>query len=116
MNSPQVRSGNFPDASIASRAHAHDVNNPHNTDLRRSGRGLARGRWTSVATSTGVGIVLVALSARLDPVVAIATAVFVVVAIAALLWHAAMESRRWRHALRIARDGGGSEARDASPP
>ena len=102
--------------ALPPRAHAHTVNNPHNTDLRRSGRGLARGRLTSVVTSAGLGLVLVALAARLDPVVAIATAVFMIVAIAALLWHAAMENRRWRHALRIARDGGVSEARHAGPP
>ena len=77
-----------------------------NTDLRQVGRALARRRWTSVVTSAGVGIVLVALAARLDPTAAVATALFAVVAVAAAVRLAVVEDRRWRRALSTMRNDG----------
>ena len=41
-----------------------------NADLHRLGRGLIGRRWTSVVTSVGVGVVLVALAARFGAVAA----------------------------------------------
>jgi hypothetical protein len=75
-----------------------------NTDLRHVGRGLARRRWTSVVTSTGVGAVLVTLAARLGPAAALATALFAFAAVAATVWHAVTEDRRWRRAFSTLRN------------
>jgi hypothetical protein len=75
-----------------------------NTDLRHVGRGLARGRWTAVVTSTGVGTVLVALATRLGPAAAVATALFAVAAVAATVRLAVTEDRRWRRAFSTLRN------------
>jgi hypothetical protein len=79
-----------------------------NTDLRHVDRGLARRRWTSVGTSTGVGIVVVAVAARLGPASAVATTLF---AVAATVWLAVTEDRRWRRAFGTSRNEGVHTAR-----
>lgn len=82
-----------------------------NTDLRHVGRGLARRRWTSVVTSTGVGTVLVALAARLGPAAALAMALFAVAAVAATVWHAVADDCRWRRTFSTLRNDGVHTAR-----
>ena len=77
-----------------------------NTDLRQVGRALARRRWTSVVASAGVGIVLVALAARLGPTAAVATALFAVAGVVAAVRLAVVEDRRWRRAFSTLRNDG----------
>ncbi|QYG94264.1 hypothetical protein HC251_18690 [Iamia sp. SCSIO 61187] len=79
---------------------------PAENELTFAQRGLAWGRWTAAITTTGAGIVVVALVARVGAAAAVATAVFVVVAVGAAVWRAAAEGRRWRRALGRARSGG----------
>jgi hypothetical protein len=67
-------------------------------DLRQIRHTLARRRWTAVVTSAGVGIILVALAARLGPTAAVASALFAVVAVVAAIRLAVVEDRRWRRA------------------
>ena len=71
---------------------------PERIDLRQIGHTLARRRWTSVVTSAGIGIILVALAARLGSTVAVATALFAVVAVVAAVRLAVVGDRRWRRA------------------
>jgi hypothetical protein len=82
-----------------------------NTDLRHAGRSLARRRWTAVVTSAGIGTVLVALAARLGPAAAVAATLF---AVAATVWLAVTEDRRWRRAFGTVRNDGVHTARRAS--
>lgn len=72
-----------------------------NTTLRAAGRGLARMHWTSVATTAGVGVVLVALAARLGGTAAAVMAFVAGSAVLAAAWRAIIEDRRWRRALSI---------------
>ena len=76
-------------------------------ELSRARRSLASRRWTAVITTTGTGVVLVALTARMTTEAAVAVAVLVAVAIGAAVWRAATEDQRWRRALGAARSGGG---------
>ena len=78
----------------------------HN-ELSRARRSLAWRRWTAVITTTGTGVVLVALTARLATQAAVVVALLVAVAIGAAAWRAATEDRRWRRALGVTRSRDG---------
>ena len=97
------------------RAYVHIMNTSERTDLRQVRRYLARSRGISVVTSAGVGIVLVALAARLDPAAAVATTLFAIAAVVAAVRLATAENRCWRRALiAIRTDGIDAERHDST--
>lgn len=89
---------------------------PHDDALGVARRGLRAQRWTTVVTTTGTGVVLVALASRLGAPVAVAVAVVVVAAIGVALRNAVAGDRRWRRATHIdhSRRSEGEERRCAS--
>ena len=111
---PQPRSGSNRMRTLPQREDAGTMIPSENADLRRVGRGLIGRRWTSVVTSAGVGVVLVALAARFGAAVAAATAMFAVAAVLAAVWLAIIEDRRWRREFRTVRDVGADSARRSS--
>ena len=64
-------------------------------------RGLRAQRWTTVITTTGTGVVLVALASRLGAAAAVTVAVVVAAAIGVALRNAVAGDRRWRRATHI---------------
>ena len=86
----------------------------HST-LRDIRRGEAGRRWTSVVTSAGVGIVLVALATRLGTAAAVVTTLFVVVATAAAVRTAVTQDDRWQRAFDALRNDGAGHGQHDSP-
>ena len=84
-------------------------------ELTRVRRGLASRRWTAVITTSGTGLILVALAARLATAAAVAAALLVAIAIGAAVRRAATQDRQWRRVLSTTRaDAAGEEPRCAS--
>lgn len=75
-------------------------------------RGLRVHRWTTVITTTGTGVVVVALASRLGVAAAVAAATASSAASARAVRHAVVGDHRWRRAMDIGGcPGAGDEER-----
>ena len=79
------------------------TSSPLDDPLRVARRGLRTQRWTSVITTAGTGVVLVALASRLGAAAAVTAAIVVVAATALAVRHALAGDRRWRLATHLNR-------------
>ena len=82
------------------------TNPPADDPLGRARRGLRMHRWTTVITTMGTGVVLVALASRLGVAVAVTVAIIVVAATGLAVRHAVAGDRRWRRAMQGRRNPG----------